>query len=273
MTAITVLCDNTAGTGLESEHGLSLLLENGNGGRWLWDTGQTDLFLRNARRLGLALAPLSGIALSHGHYDHTGGLAAALAEAGQDTPVFAHPGAGRTRYTLRPREATRSAGLPGDAAAWPPSAFTPVGTATRLAPGMHMLTDIPRLPGNFQAVDHFYYDRDGGSPDPIPDDACLVAESGAGRLVVLGCCHSGLANTLAAVAQRLGPAPVHAVIGGLHLKSAGRAAWDEAAASLREHSVARVHPGHCTGADATAYLEEALPGRVRPLQTGMRLTF
>jgi 7,8-dihydropterin-6-yl-methyl-4-(beta-D-ribofuranosyl)aminobenzene 5'-phosphate synthase len=113
---IFVLADNTAQPGFQAEHGLSLALELPDGGLWLWDTGQTGLFLTQARRLGLDLTRARGVALSHGHYDHTGGLEHLLRLPGFRGEVVAHPAS----------HPTLSAG----ASTWPaPSDALPPGPA------------------------------------------------------------------------------------------------------------------------------------------------
>lgn len=265
---VTVLCDNTAGRpDLGAEWGLSLALDLGpgeDGGLWLWDTGQSDLFLKNAARLGVDAAGARGLALSHGHYDHTGGVAALFA-AGFSGPVHAHPVCARERYAEEPDgRPRRPIGPPN-----PLPAITPVEGAARLAPGLTMLTDIPRLPGRFQAVRGFSLDREGAEPDATPDDAFLVLETTAGPVAILGCCHSGLANSLSCARERLGVTSFHAVLGGLHLFKADDAALAETAGVLTEFGVTRLVAGHCSGPDRVAALRRLVPGcDVRDLTAG-----
>ena len=102
---VTTLVENTVNLGgLQAEHGLAFLIRAG-GRRFLFDTGQTDLLVRNARQMGLPLEGLSGIALSHGHYDHTGGLAAVTSPR---TRIFLHPAAAQPKFALEADGKTRS---------------------------------------------------------------------------------------------------------------------------------------------------------------------
>lgn len=265
---VVVLCDNESSRpDCGCEWGLSLAIDlgpasEGGHGLWLWDTGKTGLLLKNAAVLGVDVRTARGLALSHGHYDHTGGLAALL-EAGFTGPVYGHAACARQRFADekgRPKPIGPPRPLP---------ALAPTAPLTELAPGLTLVTDIPRLPGNFQAVQGFSLDPGGLEPDSVPDDAFLVLDTARGPVVILGCCHSGLANSLAAAAERLGLARVHAVLGGLHLFQAGPEAVRQAAQALAEHGVERLLAGHCTGTDRLAALRALLPGvEVSPLASG-----
>jgi len=272
---IVVLCDNeSAHPACGCEWGLALAIDldpaEDGGGLWLWDTGQTDLFLRNAAALGVDVDRARGLALSHGHYDHTGGLSALCSSTAFQGPIHAHPACALARFAEesggRP---PRSIGPPA-----PLPAFAPADPVQVLAPGLTLLSDIPRAPGAFQAVHGFSLDTRGNEPDSVPDDAFLVLESPSGPVVVLGCCHSGLANSLACLRQRLDIDRVHAVLGGLHLFKAGPEALEETAQAIEAFGVRRLVAGHCTGPDRLALLRERLPDReVLPLAAGQTWNF
>lgn len=280
---VIVLCDNeSADPRLGCEWGLALAVDLGpavepaegpadeDGGLWLWDTGQTDLFLRNAEALGLDLGRARGLALSHGHYDHTGGLAALCSRTTFRAPIHAHPSCACARFAEEPGgKPRRSIGPPA-----PLPEFVSASPLTVLAPGLTLVTNIPRQPDHFQAVLGFSLNPDGTEPDPVPDDAFLVMDSRHGPVVILGCCHSGLANSLVCLRERLGIERVHAVLGGLHLFKAGPKAVEETARALEEFDVRRLIAGHCTGPDRLASLKERLREReVLPLAAGQRWTF
>lgn len=268
MTTLTFLCDNEAPQGLASEWGLSVAIEPDDGSLWLWDTGQSDLFLRNAAVLGIHAAHADGLAFSHGHYDHTGGLQALL-DAGFHGRILAHSTATAVRYSHE--KTVHEIGPPA-----PLPAYEPVQGSKELAPGLTMFTDIPRRPGLFQAVRNFSYDREGNCPDHVPDDAFLLLETPQGPVVLLGCCHSGLENSLLHLRDRYGAdrmKSLRAVVGGLHLYAAEKSQWEATARTLEEFNVQTLAIGHCTGDNASTYLENRLRCEVVRTCSGRKLSF
>lgn len=266
--SVAVLCDNEASApAFGCEWGLAMAVTLPGGELWLWDTGKTGLFLKNAGAMGIPAARAQGLALSHGHYDHTGGLSALLA-AGFAGSIHAHPACARERWSADPK-GPRFIGPPT-----PLPDFMPAGPTTELAPGLLLLTDIPRAEGRFQAVRGFSYDRQGAQPDPVPDDAFLVLHTAQGPVAVLGCCHSGLANSLDCARQRLGIRAFHAVLGGLHLYNADQDALAETAEALSRFAVKLLVAGHCTGPDRAKALAALLPHcETLPMAAGSRHVF
>lgn len=287
---VVVLCDNESATpGIGCEWGLALAVDLGSppasqgcgrcarcgsdpdeaeqGGIWLWDTGQTDLFLKNASALGVDVRTARGLALSHGHYDHTGGISALLA-AGFEGDIYAHPACALDRYAKEKGKA-RHIGPP-----MPLPQFRPAGLLTPLAPGLSLLADISREPGRCEAVQGFSLDTAGKEPDAVADDAFLLLETSCGPVVILGCCHSGLANSLHTLRQRTGLLQVHAVLGGLHLFKADALAIEETAQALEDFGVRELIAGHCTGNDRIAALRDRLGDcQVHPLAAGQTWVF
>lgn len=252
---LTVLVENSArGRGLLAEHGLSFWLEYGPD-VFLLDTGQGNVLLHNASQLGVDLAKAAGIVLSHGHYDHTGRLWEVLATT--DCPVYAHPSACQPRYARNADGACRPVGVAAeDVEALEGSGrLTPVKGPTAIAPGLFVTGPVPRT-CDFEDVDTpFCLDTEGQTPDPLIDDQSVYYQSTEGVVALLGCAHSGVINTLRYI-QTLAGAPVHTVIGGMHLGSASDERVDQTVRTMREMGVQRVMPMHCTGPWATRCLQD-----------------
>jgi 7,8-dihydropterin-6-yl-methyl-4-(beta-D-ribofuranosyl)aminobenzene 5'-phosphate synthase len=266
MHRLTVLVDNHAVVPeLIAEHGLSIHIRLAGGQQWLWDTGQSGALVDNAAHLGCDLSGCAGLALSHGHYDHTGGIMALLEQTGFTGTIVGHPVLAQERFALRPGHAARSIGLPSGTTL--PN-FSSVEQSALLAPELTFVSTLDRAPGRFQATTHFFLDRDGQFADPVQDDACLLLDTADGPVVILGCCHSGLANTLHSLHHRLGYPSFAAVLGGLHLHGAPQWAQDETLQALEDFQVQWIAPGHCTGQEEAAALARRFSGQALPFGAG-----
>ncbi len=274
MPQIAVLCDNrTVHPELAYEHGLSMAIMLDSGDFWLWDTGQSGLFMDNGFSMGLSPGRAAGVALSHGHYDHTGGLDRFFEQTDFQGPVYAHPNIFAERFSIRPGVPSRSIGLRTANSERLHRQLIPVKDSIQLAPGLTMVTSISRRAGNFEPVQGFYLDREGTIPDTIEDDAVLILDTADGPVLVLGCCHSGLANTCEHIAEHLHIHRFHALIGGLHLNAAPDKALEETAATIQKYGFIRVYAGHCTGESALARLQTSLPSLIHTMGSGSFMEF
>jgi 7,8-dihydropterin-6-yl-methyl-4-(beta-D-ribofuranosyl)aminobenzene 5'-phosphate synthase len=274
---LIVLADNTAaGTGVLAEHGLSILVESGQH-RVLFDTGQGLVLRANAAALGVSLAPLDALVLSHGHYDHTGGVEYAL-EAGAPRAVYVHPAGFAHKYARRETLPLRAIGIPEGAerALWAvEERICWVHRPVEVVPGVWATGEIPRI--HQEETDDggpvFFLDELGRDSDPLLDDQALVLETPAGLVVVAGCAHAGIVNTLDHVAGFTGGERIHGVIGGLHLGRASERRLNATAEAFARRGVAFLAPGHCTGSRALAFLRTRFPGLVHDLGAGTQLEF
>ncbi len=272
---ITVLVENSVNRGgLKAEHGWSCLIEIG-GRRVLFDTGQTELVLDNARTLGCSLENLDAIVLSHGHYDHTGGLAA-VCRLSPAARLFLHPAALETRFTQDADGAMRRIGMPeasrqAIANAGPGLILT--SACLEVVPGLRVTGEIPRQT-NFEDVGgRFYLDDHARRADPLLDDQAVFFQTPAGMVVLLGCAHAGVVNTLTHIEHLTGGERVHALLGGMHLGSASERRMEETVACLRQIKPGCLAPAHCTGLPAAARLWSEFPERCKPAATGTTLLF
>jgi 7,8-dihydropterin-6-yl-methyl-4-(beta-D-ribofuranosyl)aminobenzene 5'-phosphate synthase len=271
---ITVLVENSVqGRDLMAEHGLAFHLQAGPDSLLL-DTGQSALLAQNSRRLGVDLSRLRAVALSHGHYDHTGGLRAVW-ELAPDAELYAHPAALAPRFVRNPGGSTRDVGISEQSVeairAHAPLRHTP--TPAEVLKGFFLTGEIPRATDFEDVGGPFVLDEAGARPDPIVDDQALFFDTRDGVVVLLGCAHAGVVNTLRHVRQLTHGRPIHAVLGGMHLLSASLERMACTAEALRELGVQRLGPAHCTGPAATARLWHEFPQACTACSVGSRFLF
>ncbi|MFP4143638.1 MAG: MBL fold metallo-hydrolase [Phycisphaeraceae bacterium] len=274
---ITTLVENTAGgRGTLGEHGLAFWIETP-AGCALFDTGQTaEVLVHNARRLGADLARAEAVVLSHGHYDHTGGLAEVLRRTG-DVRLRLHPAALARRFSQSATGEVREVGMPAEL---DEAALTSLAGAicwterpAEVLPGLRVTGPIPRETDFEDTGGRFFLDAECRRPDPIEDDQALFFAGEAGTVVLLGCAHAGVVNTLRYVRRLTGAAPIQAVIGGMHLLHASGHRLEQTLQALEEFDVRQIAPGHCTGGPASALLWGHFPERWRACTVGSRFTF
>jgi len=261
---ITILCENTAASsGLIGEHGFSALIERDKE-KVLFDTGQGLGLVHNADVLGVDLRDITEVVLSHGHYDHTGGLKDLLLRTG-GARITAHPHIFQPKYARR-NGTMRYIGIPfsQEALAGWGGELRFSEDAVEIAPGITTTGVVPRLtPFEGRDKDLLVKTEKGYHEDELLDDLSLIVKTPHGAVVLLGCAHAGLINILTHVKALTGRDSFHWVLGGTHLGAFGPQRIDEVIRELRSFSIDNLGVSHCTGLFAGARLAQELGPRFR----------
>ena len=261
---ITVLVTNVAGNPHEGdgEWGYSALVEV-DGHKMLYDTGASpDLVLRNARALKLDLSGVEDVVLSHNHWDHVGGLMTLRRELSKINPLAmsrVHVGAGifEPRLTTSGDDANGLKEIRTQYLATG-GMFIVHDHPTELWPGVWFTGPVPRpnveknwFPGLSLSTPQ------GRIEDNVPEDSALVFDTATGTVILTGCSHAGIVNIAEYARHILGPQPLLAVIGGLHLFAASDEALAWTGKKLKGYGLRNLLAGHCTGIEATYRLRDA----------------
>lgn len=271
---VTVLCENSVGalSGTLGEHGFAALIEPSEGEPILFDTGQGLTLLHNASRMNRDLSSVNRVVISHGHYDHGGGLLPLLRKHGPKQ-VYGHPGIFTPRYRVKDNGESLPIGMPhGQPELEKAGAGFDLSAQFReIAPGICLTGTVPRNTAFETGDGGLFLDNAGLRADQTPDDQSLVLETSKGLAIVLGCCHAGLVNTLEHVASTTGRHDLHAVIGGTHLGFCGREQLEQTVAALKRMGIKKVAAGHCTGFAASARMALEWPKGFQVAQVGYTL--
>jgi 7,8-dihydropterin-6-yl-methyl-4-(beta-D-ribofuranosyl)aminobenzene 5'-phosphate synthase len=263
---ITTLSENGVAPrprGLLGEWGLSILVEV-NGLMVLLDAGHSMSAVNNGDLLGVEWNRISAIVLSHGHYDHTGGLRHVLSRIRKTVPVIAHPDVWAPKYIqIFKEEEPTYIGIPFQKAE-----LEGLGADFELTHDPAWLSDdvvtsgeIPMVT-DFETIDPGMYVKDGEVlvPDPLADDQALFIKTEEGLVVILGCGHRGVINTLRHAQNVTGVETIHTVVGGTHLIRASEAQMEQTIAGLMSLGVQRLGVSHCTGNAAGVRLAQGFGG-------------
>ncbi|MDD3178803.1 MAG: MBL fold metallo-hydrolase [Opitutaceae bacterium] len=275
MITITVLSENTArGPGILGEHGLAWWIDTGDH-RVLFDTGQGLALRHNAARLGIDLARADAIVLSHGHYDHVGGLETAMAAA-PGAALYLHPRAKEPKYSgVAPGVVRRISTdfMEREAFRQPGRRVVITREPAEVVPGVWMTGEVPRANDFEDTGGPFFLDKALTQPDPLLDDQSLHVSTPSGLLVIFGCAHAGVVNTLGHIARLAEGAPLRLIIGGLHLENASARRMEETVRALRSCRPAQMGFCHCTGLHAIRRLWREFPEECVQAHAGLRLEF
>jgi 7,8-dihydropterin-6-yl-methyl-4-(beta-D-ribofuranosyl)aminobenzene 5'-phosphate synthase len=272
---ITTLSENSALAGFVAEWGQSIMVE-ADGLRVLLDTGGPGLSaISNAPLLGIDFSTIDRIVLSHGHLDHTGGLKEVLRRKGGEVEIIAHPAIWESKYVVRPNMRERYAGIPlvREELENLGARFNLTSEPVWITENIVTSGEVPLLT-SYEEVDSDLYVKQDGQlrPDTVPDDLALAVKTELGLVIVLGCAHRGMVNTIRHLQKITSEELVHCVLGGTHLIRASQERLAQTVADLREIGIQRLGVSHCTGFTASAWLFQAFGDMFFMNNSGNRLT-
>jgi len=261
MIRVDILTENTAGSTFLAEHGLSYLIEIDDE-KILFDTGHSDVFQRNAQKLGTDIEnEVQQIVLSHGHWDHGNGLAHL-----NNKRLVTHPGSFVQRYrkrdhsyiglNLSKHELDNKFQL------------TTSASPVQVTKNMWFLGEIPRKNDFESQTTPFEFDD--FSNDFVPDDSALAIIQNEELVIITGCSHSGICNICEYAKTVTGISKIKAVLGGFHLKDQGRQT-QRTIGYFKQNEVETIIPSHCTELPALAAFYNVF--KIPSVKTGMSFTF
>ena len=250
MTRITDIVDNRAADGFTAEHGLSLLIEHGDE-RILFDTGAGAVLQPNAAKLGVDLNCVTRIVLSHSHNDHTGGLGGLASNC----PIYVGDGFDVPCFSKHADGSVHSLAVPFDAKAVLAAADVRVGRQFgEIAKDIYLSGRIERTSGEDNGKS-FYCDEPCTERNYVLEEQALLTEDG---VLVTGCCHAGIMNTVQAFRRAVPHIAIRTIVGGLHLCHATDDEIERTGNFLLQLNLDYLVLLHCTGEAAGAKLKEML---------------
>ena len=256
------MSENAGGIGdLIGEWGLSILIET-DATNVLFDTGKSISATYNANALGIDLSSIDKIVLSHSHADHTGGLREILRRIrGTEVEIIAHPDVWALRYRIRPSQADRFGGIPFQRQELENfgAVFNLTAKPTKLTDNIMTTGEIPMVT-DFETIEsgdtRFIKEDTGFRPDEILDDQAIIINTKQGLVVITGCAHRGIINTLYHAQQITGVKIIHTVIGGAHLFTASEHRIRRTIIALKDLNIQRLGLCHCTGLPAITLMAQ-----------------
>ena len=271
MYKLFIISNNIAKPDYKAEHGLSILLTS-NKKSVLLDTGHSAEFIENFERL--APDNIDYLVLSHGHYDHCGNIEY-IVNRYPGIKILYHPDLLKVRYSIHPERdpQVRNIGVTeNNLSSLKRVENISCSTPCRISEGIYTTGEIPRL-SEEDTGGPFYLEPEGKTPDLLKDDQSIYIITENGLVVITGCCHSGLINTIEYIKKISGIDRIRGIVGGLHLSKASERRINETINYINSLKPEFVYPGHCTGDSVAKKMKKEINSRVIELEAGLTFEF
>ncbi|QEK13555.1 MBL fold metallo-hydrolase [Crassaminicella thermophila] len=255
---ITTLIENNLGKDktLYNEHGLSFFIE-GENFNILYDTGQSNKFIDNAKKLNIDLSKTTHVVLSHGHYDHTGGFKDFVVNTNASFDLYISKYFFRKKYSIE-EDTCKYLGPNFDEAFLKEKniKLNYITNDIEIAPNVVLSTNFKRKTP-FETISPRFYVKEGKSyvKDDFKDEIVLSIQTKKGLIVLLGCSHPGVVNILDSLIQRT-KKPIYAIIGGTHLVEGNKNQLKSTLDYFKKISIKHIGVSHCTGEAAIKELKQ-----------------
>ena len=271
---ITTLSDNTASMGdFLAEWGLSILVETKES-NVLLDTGTSISAIHNAETLGIDLNNIDKIVLSHGHYDHTGGLREMLRRIKKEIEIIAHPEVWQAKYHRRKNDPERYIGIPfqRDELESLGARFNLTKQSVKISENI-LTTGEVSMVTDYESVDSGLFIKEDSTwrPDPVLDDQALIIKTEKGLIIILGCAHRGMINTIYHAQKITGVTEIYTIIGGSHLIGVSEERLWQTIAALKELKIQKLGLCHCTDLPVMGILAQEFGEKFLFNRSGMRI--
>lgn len=270
---LTVLIENLVySQDLKGEHGLSFYIKTDDGINILFDTGQTGDFVFNARKLGVDLKTIDYVVLSHGHYDHTGGLEAFL-EINNTAKIIMKLNALAIKYSDKTGKIRKISFPLRENYKNFPNEFLFIKNDYEIGKHVKIISKIKITNTIENKEEHLFYEKAGKVlKDNFRDELFMTLEKEEEFSIINGCAHNGIINIINQGKEKVDK-KLKYIIGGTHLKSKSKEILDFTINELKEMDFEKIYVNHCTGIDSYAEMKLHLKDKVDYLFTGNKVEF